>query len=202
MKRQIFTDKKNSITWDIYPGLDYMSGNNVQALARIEKYVQELNTWNDESIAKYIVDDELFGDFIKSLIYEDYSDYKTCFALNSEHKPMGVAVLSPGYNNACIIEYVVIADKYRVKKAKVNLESLGLGTRMISSIRDNVHEFMGYNNNIEEIRGIIRRDNIPSNKAIIKAGFKAYRPARISELEHPSDYTTYYFRPHSKEHSI
>ena len=160
-----FIDKAYGLKWKIINSLDKDAPNNKTIVEKVEEYSNHLNTWGDEAVSKFIVDDEPLGNFIKSLIYDEYSEYKTCFVLkkiNNKETPIGVAVLSVDTRKKCKIEDVVIDKNYRGK---------GLGTRMLSSIRDNVNEFVGYYPEIQEIYGLVRNDNHASQQALFNSGF-------------------------------
>ena len=99
---------------------------------------------------------------IKNLTTEEYGVYITCFALNSKGIPQGVAVLEPSMRDKCNIAYIATDPNVRGK---------GLCTRMITSISDNIQEFMGYYREINEITALVRTDNTRIQKVLKKCDF-------------------------------
>lgn len=193
MKKHIFKDADNGLMWDIIPSINEKEPNNKQTLNRINKYTQYLNTWNDKDIIKFIVDDEKFGDFIKSLATDYSNEYTTGFALNHSNLPFAVAVLSPGTNNYSYnIEYVIVDSNYR---------NHGIGTRIIASLRDNIHEFIGNKNTINEINCWARNDNFASQKAILKNKFIC-KPAPANSSQSRFNLKIYTYKINDNSHSL
>lgn len=159
-------DKENDIIWDIIPSYSKMGAKEKDYTTRLNKYAEDLNTWNDDKILHFITTEKL-GDHICETLNEEFVPNTACFALNKKGQPMAIIVLSPPYEQDINLEYIIVNEKYRNQH---------LATRLLKSLKSNLSTII-HTDSVENMGALVRRDNIASASALKNAGFTNLRPA-------------------------
>ena len=155
-----FEDKVNALGW-----LKYTNEiNDLKDLYSVNKLEHIIDRWtNNSNVEKFVS----HGENLSYMFNKFLSDDDGIFYAFEGEKLVGVAFVSPPnrYYNYSTIEYLVVNPECHGR---------GIGTRMITSIKENPDYFVG-----KEHRGsyvaFVHGDNIASQKAFLKNKFQVVK---------------------------
>ena len=185
------SDENNAINWlFIDYELDYRTQENRD---KIKPLRQQLNTWDSDNIRRFISKMPI-GDFMYDMcdIYNDRYDDTKCFHLLAFEDDIlvGSAIIANNSNDIKLkLNNYTLPNNLKILYLLINpdYQNRGIGTRMIKSIVDN-QQFFSHTAKTQGITGDIHKDNIASQKAILKNHFNVYTPAPKND-----DFSTYFY---------
>jgi RimJ/RimL family protein N-acetyltransferase len=188
---QTLNDKNNAIEWLL---IDYEKDYTAQENRdKIKPLRQQLNSWSSDNIRRYITKMPV-GDFAYDMcdIYNDRYDDTKCFHVLAFEDGIlvGTAIIANNSNDIKIeFNNYTLPNNLKILYLVINpdYQNRGIGTRMIKSIIDN-QQFFSQSAKTSGISGEIHKDNIASQKAILKNHFEVYRPFTKND-----DFSTYFY---------
>lgn len=185
-----FYDRKNEICWIVQPPISEQSKKNTGLTEDTLDYLRyNLNTWQDDGVQTYIVDDQKLGDYLLGDNLTEYNEKSIAFAvqldvddnknyafmedpsiflfnshdnLYDDVKILGTITFSPCANDGDYsLDYLVVNNKYRNK---------GLGYRLVKSFSDNTDFFTNYKP-FNTLFATVREDNEPCKGMLKKMDF-------------------------------
>ena len=158
-------DEKSGLVWERF---------NPARPREYADYNELVNLWSsDRMIRTYIHLDDPIADTFAALLKTDTYDSEAFFYAFDNDNLAGVTYITApieGYEETNI-EYLIVNPR---------MKGMGIGTRMISSIKSNPYFFS--ETHIDTFTASIEHTNEASKRVFIKNGFKMYRPVLNEKL--------------------
>ncbi len=161
-------DTKSGLVWERF---------NPDTPLEYADYNELVNIWSaDRNIQKFIHLEEPIADMFSALLRSDAYDSEAFFYAFDNDNLAGVTYITAPIEGCdeTNIEYLIVNPR---------MKGMGIGTRMVSSIKSNPHFFA--QSHIDTITASVEHTNEASKRVFIKNGFKMYKPVfgeRLVEL--------------------